>query len=306
MTSEPPCAQDLKTTLGMHSVTVVGTGLYGMEDWMPVADVVGEVAGAGGVRPLAGRHLVVTGGSRGLGEHIVRLLLAHGAAVSTCGRSQDRLDDLNARLGRDGLPTVFTRSLDATDYEALADFVEDAVAEHGGLHGAVACAGGAAGGGIDEATAEDWTRTWELNTGHAARLVALSSPHLRRAGSGSIVVVSSISGWKPGPQAQYGAAKAAQIHLVSSLARELGPDGIRINAVSPGSMLIPGKRWDRMRLEDPPAYERFLDELPGRALVSPGEVAEVVGFLLSDQARGVSGANIPVDRAQNAPTPEGY
>jgi 3-oxoacyl-[acyl-carrier protein] reductase len=121
-----------------------------------------------------------------------------------------------------------------------------------------------------------------------------------------VVVIASISGWKPGPQAQYGAAKAAQIHLVSSLARELGPDGIRVNAVSPGSMLIPGKRWDRMRLDDPVAFDRFRYEFPGRELVSTEEVADVVVFLLSDRSRGVSGANVPVDRAQNSPTADGY
>ncbi|MFE0132356.1 SDR family NAD(P)-dependent oxidoreductase [Streptomyces sp. NPDC059037] len=256
--------------------------------------------------PLQGRHVVVTGGSRGLGEQVVRLLLSHGALVSTCGRNADRLDALNASVQKDGLPALFTGPLDVTDAAALKDFVDAAVAERGGLHGVVACAGGAAGRSLGESTAQDWTTTWELNAGHSARLAAAALPHLRAAGGGAVVVIASISGWKPGPQAQYGAAKAAQIHLVSSLARELGPDNIRVNAVSPGSMLIPGKRWDRMRTEDPAAYERFLDEFPARSLVSPVEVAEVVAFLLSDRARGISGANIPVDRAQNAPTPDGY
>jgi 3-oxoacyl-[acyl-carrier protein] reductase len=94
--------------------------------------------------------------------------------------------------------------------------------------------------------------------------------------------------------------------MVSSLARELGADGIRVNAVSPGSMLIRGKRWDRMREEDPAAFDRFRDEFPGRELVEPREVADVIAFLLSAESRGVTGANIPVDRGQNAPTPDGY
>lgn len=78
-------------------------------------------------------------------------------------------------------------------------------------------------------------------------------------------MVASISGWKPGPQAQYGSAKAAQIQMVSSLARELADDGIRVNAVSPGSMLIPGKRWDRMRRQEPSAFDRFSAEFPGES-----------------------------------------
>ncbi|MFE7837114.1 SDR family oxidoreductase [Streptomyces sp. NPDC057474] len=89
--------------------------------------------------------------------------------------------------------------------------------------------------------------------------------------------------------------------------RELGPDHIRVNAVSPGSMLIPGRRWDRMRREDPQAYDAFVGaELPSGAPVTPHEVARTVVFLLSDWAAGVSGAHLTVDRAQNVPSPDGY
>ncbi|MEU5417835.1 SDR family oxidoreductase [Streptomyces sp. NPDC020667] len=249
---------------------------------------------------------MVTGGSRGLGQQIVRLLAARGAHVSTCGRRAENLDTLGNALGEEGLPRPFTRALDVTAPEHLERFVADAAAEYGGLHGVVACAGGARGAGVEEATPADWSATWELNAGHSARLAAAAVPYLRSAGGGSMVLIASISGWKPGPQAQYGVAKAGQIHLAASLARELGPDRIRVNAVSPGSMLIPGKRWHRMRSEDPAAFAQFQREFPGGELVDPKEVAEVVAFLLSDLASGISGANIPVDRAQNAPTPQGY
>ncbi|MFF5718975.1 SDR family NAD(P)-dependent oxidoreductase [Streptomyces buecherae] len=250
------------------------------------------------------RRIVVTGGSRGLGEHVVRLLLSEGAQVATCARKQAPLEALRRSVSSP--EALFTQALDVSVPELLERFVAEAAAELGGLDGVVACAGGARGRGIDEATAQDWSATWEMNVGHVARLVATSAPHLREAGGGPVVVVASISGWKPGPQAQYGAAKAAQIHMVSSLARELAVDGIRVNAVSPGSMLIPGKRWDRMRREDPAAFDRFRAEFPGGDLMQPEEVADVIAFLLSDQSRGVSGANIPVDKGQNAPTPNGY
>ncbi|AWK12314.1 SDR family oxidoreductase [Streptomyces spongiicola] len=253
---------------------------------------------------FAGRRIVVTGGSRGLGEHVVRLLLSGGARVATCARKPESLEALRSSL--DASAALFIRPLDVSVPELLERFVEEAASELGGLDGVVACAGGARGRGITEASAEDWATTWEMNVGHAARLVATSAPHLRAAGGGSIVVVASISGWKPGPQAQYGSAKAAQIHMVSSLARELAVDGIRVNAVSPGSMLIPGKRWDRMRREDPPAFERFRTEFPGGELVRPEEVADVIAFLLSDASRAVTGINLPVDKGQNAPTPDGY
>ncbi|MFJ7423462.1 SDR family NAD(P)-dependent oxidoreductase [Streptomyces uncialis] len=268
---------------------------------MDVGHERGRHVGAG---RFAGRRFVVTGGSRGLGEQVVRLLLSEGARVATCARGVEPLEALHRSLGAPD--ALLVRSLDVSVPGLLERFVEDGASALGGLDGVVACAGGARGRGITEASPEDWAATWEMNVGHVARLVATSVPHLRESGGGSIVVVASVSGWKPGPQAQYGSAKAAQIHMVSSLARELARDRIRVNAVSPGSMLIPGKRWDRMRREDPVAFDRFRGEFPGGELVLTQEVADVIAFLLTDQSRAVTGINLPVDKGQNAPTPEGY
>ncbi|MFD7712627.1 SDR family NAD(P)-dependent oxidoreductase [Streptomyces sp. NPDC059785] len=252
---------------------------------------------------VRGKRVLVTGGTRGLGEQIVRLLSAEGARVATCSRSADGLRALAASLDA----PLFTRALDVTEPEQLERFVAASAARFDGLDGVVASAGGSRGGRFEAAGAGDWSATWEANVGHAARLVRAAVPYLRAAGGGSAVVIASISGWKPGPYAQYGVAKAAQIQLAASLARELGPDGIRVNTVSPGSMLIPGRRWDRMRTDEPERYARFVaEELPSGRPVAPQEVARVVAFLLSDWSSGISGAHLPVDRAQNAPSPDGY
>jgi 3-oxoacyl-[acyl-carrier protein] reductase len=253
------------------------------------------------------KRVVVTGGSRGLGEGIVRLLLAEGARVATCARGKAGLAALDASLPGEERARLLTEDLDVTEPGRLEDFVTASAKRFGTLDGVVACVGGSRGGGFEQTDAADWAATWDLNVGHTVRLVRAALPCLRAAGGGSVVLISSISGWKPGRPAQYGAAKSAQIHLAASLARELGPDGIRVNAVSPGSMLIPGRRWDRLRKEDPGAYDRFVGaELPGGRPVTPHEVARTVVFLLSDWASGVSGAHLPVDRAQNAPSPDGY
>ncbi|MFS8197906.1 SDR family NAD(P)-dependent oxidoreductase [Streptomyces sp. CWNU-52B] len=263
--------------------------------------------GVHGWSGVSGKRVLVTGGTRGLGEQIVRLLAAEGARVATCARTVADLDALRGSLGDRGAGSLFTQALDVTEPERLEDFVAASARRFGGLDGVVASAGGSRGRSLEHADVEDWMATWELNVGHTARLVRAAIPYLRTAGGGSVVVISSISGWKPGPNAQYGSAKSAQIHLAASLARELGPDGIRVNAVSPGSMLIPGRRWDRMRTEDPEAFAAFAQaELPGGGPVAPHEVARVVAFLLSDWSSGISGANLPVDRAQNAPSPDGY
>jgi NAD(P)-dependent dehydrogenase (short-subunit alcohol dehydrogenase family) len=277
------------------------------------------------VNGMRGKRVVVTGGSRGLGEQIVRLLLAEGALVATCAREAAGLKALDASLSEEARTRLLSEELDVTEPGRLEDFVSTAAkrfresvgpaapddvraaAEADALDGIVACVGGSRGGAFEQTDIADWAATWEMNIGHAVRLTRAALPCLRGAGGGSIVLITSISGWKPGPPAQYGAAKSAQIHLAASLARELAPDGIRVNAVSPGSMLIPGRRWDRMRKEDPRAYAAFAGaELPGGEPVTPQEVARAVVFLLSDWASGVSGAHLPVDRAQNAPSPYGY
>jgi NAD(P)-dependent dehydrogenase (short-subunit alcohol dehydrogenase family) len=275
--------------------------VYGETEWAP--DRPGFGPGAG----IQGKRVVVTGGSRGLGREIVRLLVAEGASVATCARTGEGLEALEASLDGAARERLYTEVLDVTEPGRLESFVTSAHGRFGGLDGAVASVGGSRGGRLDHSSPDDWAAAWAANVGHTVRLVQACVPHLRAGGGGSLVCIASVSGWKPGPHAQYGTAKAAQIHLAACLARELGPDGIRVNAVSPGSMLVPGRRWDRMRTERPEDFAAFVAaELPGGRLVTPQEVARVVAFLLSDFSSGISGAHLPVDRAQNAPGPDGY
>ncbi|GAA2600451.1 SDR family NAD(P)-dependent oxidoreductase [Streptomyces roseoviolaceus] len=265
---------------------------------------------AGGAREVArpgasGRAVIVTGGSRGLGRETTLRLAAQGCDLAVCGRDAASLEavaeEVRARHGR----TLHTERLDVLDESALAAFVRESAARLGRVHGLVTVAGGARGTDLRGTEPSDWDLTCRLNVTHPAIALREAADHLAGTG-GSAVLVSSVSGWKPAPPAQYAAAKAAQIHMASSLARELGPRGVRVNCVSPGSMLIEGKGWARLRDEDPRAYRAFEKEFPGGRLVDPREVAEVIAFLLSDRARGVNGANIPVDGGQNAPSAYGY
>ena len=106
-----------------------------------------------------------------------------------------------------------------------------------------------------------------------------------------------------GRRAQYATAKAAEIHLAHSLARELAPYRIRVNALSPGSVLFDGGAWARFREAEPEAFAKFeREEFPWGRLATPEEVADVAVFLLSDRARWINGANIPVDGAQGNPS----
>ena len=251
---------------------------------------------------LTGKRALITGATRGLGRAIAGRLAEEGCRVALCARDGEAAAVTAAELGGFGAPA------DITDAAALEAFVADAARELGGLDLVVANAGGASGGGaLEEADAEDWRTTFDLNVVHPAVLARAAVPHLREAGGGAILLVASISGFRPQPRAQYAAAKAAEIHLAASLGRELGPDGIRVNALSPGSILFPGGSWARRQAADPEAFARWLEaELPHGRLGTPDEIADAAAFLLSPRASWINGTNVVVDGAQNQPGMGGY
>ncbi|RJL33138.1 SDR family NAD(P)-dependent oxidoreductase [Bailinhaonella thermotolerans] len=254
---------------------------------------------------LAGKVVLVTGASRGFGAIVARRLAGEGCSLALCARGEEGLLATAAEIEDACSVPVFARALDVTRPEELRGFVDGAAEALGGIDGLVANAGAGYGGSLMESTPEEWSRTYDINVGHAAHAIRCCVPYMRERGHGDVVIVSSISGWKPARRAQYGAAKAAEIYLAGSLARELAPE-IRVNTVSPGSMLFPGGGWDEFRTGDPEGYERFRGEFPGGELVDGEDAANVVVFLLSRLSWAVNGANIPVDAAQNAPSAGGY
>jgi 3-oxoacyl-[acyl-carrier protein] reductase len=254
---------------------------------------------------LAGKVAFVTGATRGIGRAIAVRLAHEGCAVGICARE-------GADAGADELRALGVAAhgvaADVTDEAALRAAVDEVAARLGGLDLVVANAGGAAGGpALEETEAADWQQTMALNVTHPAVLLRAALPHLRARGGGAAVLIASISGMKPQPRAQYAAAKAAEIHLAHTLARELGPDRVRVNALSPGSILFEGGGWASRREADPEAFAAWVEaEFPLGRLGTVEEVADVAAFLLSERASWVSGANVVVDGAQNQPGMAGY
>jgi NAD(P)-dependent dehydrogenase (short-subunit alcohol dehydrogenase family) len=257
---------------------------------------------------LNGKRALVTGATRGIGRAIADRLAEEGCALAICARDGDEVDRAAAELRRDRGATVHGAGVDVTDAPGLERFVAGAGDVLDGLDLLVANAGGSAGGErLDDAGAEDWRATLDLNVVHAAVAARAATPLMRKAGGGAMVFVASISGSRPQPRAQYAAAKAAEIHLAVSLARELGPDGIRVNALSPGSILFPGGGWDNRRRNDTDAFEQWVsEEFPFGRLGRAEEVADVACFLLSARASWISGTNVVVDGAQNQPGMAGW
>ena len=251
---------------------------------------------------LRGARALITGGSRGIGFAVAEALAAEGAAVGIVARDAAGLATAAGRLAGHGVP-VATAAADVTDTAALGAAVSQIAGALGGLDHLVANVGGTVGGNLTDSAPGDFTAAFALNAGHAAELIRCGLPYLKDSEAGSCVIISSITGMRPAPRTTYAVAKAAEIHLAATAAAELAPAGIRVNAVSPGSIMFPGGSWDRFRAENPDTFAAFLgSQFPLGRLGRADEVGDVVAFLLSRRASWITGANIVVDGGQGYPS----
>ena len=132
------------------------------------------------------------------------------------------------------------------------------------------------------------------------RASKLAVPHMQRRGGGVIVIIASIFGREAGGRMTYNAVKAAEISLAKSLAQQLAPSNIRVNSVSPGSILFEGGSWWRRQQADPAGIAEFvMRELPFGRFGRPEEVGDVVAYLCSSRASWISGTSIVVDGCQS-------
>jgi NAD(P)-dependent dehydrogenase (short-subunit alcohol dehydrogenase family) len=248
---------------------------------------------------------LVTGAGSGIGKACAMSLATEGYKIGVLGHTQEEIAQTVGDIsGRGGEATALLA--DISDEAQMAQAVADLVQLYGRLDVVVANAGiNGVWAPIDDLKLEEWNKTISINLTGTYLTIHTTVPHLKKAGGGSIIVVSSINGTRtfttPGATA-YTATKAGQVAMVQQLALELARHHIRINAVCPGEIETNIDANTSLRHEDQTAIPVIWPQ--GQVPISGGQpgrsqdVADVVTFLASSKARHITGSPIWVDGGQ--------
>lgn len=244
---------------------------------------------------MSGPALLVTGAASGIGRATAVAAAAKGYAVAVGTFVDDPYDaaevveEIDAAGG-----TAISVAANVRDSQEMAAAVAATVSRFGRIDGVVANAGVLKLAPLDVLTDEDWERILDVDLTGVMRTVRAAAPWLPN--DGAVVVVSSIAGaavgWKG--HTPYASAKAGLLGFVRSAALELGPAGVRINAVLPGVIESP-QSLDPVNSGGPVGLLRSAPSIPLGRVGQPADVADVITFLLSDAARYVTGQSLTVD-----------
>jgi SDR family mycofactocin-dependent oxidoreductase len=260
---------------------------------------------------FAGRVAFITGAARGQGRAEALRLATEGArivAVDSCadpvttayrGPTPADLDDTAAAVRACGTQ-VITRIADVRDLDALQDAWAEGADALGAIDIVIANAGICSASRLWETTTAQWEETLAVNLTGVFHTFRVAAPAMiRQQRGGSIIATSSTAGLKGLPfLSAYAAAKHGVVGLVRTLANELAEYGIRVNSVHPTGVATGMVLTDLAAMvEESPAHIRsmFLNAMPDPPVVTPDDVAAVVAWLASDDARYITGAQIPVD-----------
>lgn len=238
-------------------------------------------------RPCA----VVTGASRGIGQAVAGRLAADGYDVAFCYRSDAAAAAETEKLVRDTGAQCYHRACDVADAEAVDAFVKGAEANLGRVHTLVNSAGIVRDNPMVLMRLEDWQAVIETNLNGTFNFCRSVVFGLMKRKAGTIVNLSSVAGvFGSATQTNYAASKAGINGLSKSLAKELGPYGVRVNAVAPGFI-----ETDMTASLSAKTREKALEMIPLRRFGTPEAVADLVSFLTSEHAHYITGQVIQVD-----------
>ena len=238
-----------------------------------------------------GRVALVTGAAGGgIGEASARRLAEEGAAIVLTDRHEGRTQEVALRLREELGARVEGLPLDVSDRDAIDRVVGEAESAVGPLDVLVNNAGINIMGAIHEMAPEDWDTSLAVDLTGPQHLCRRVLPGMMERGGGAIVNVSSVAGFghATGRDGAYAVAKAGLNALTRAIALQGGPEGVRCNAVAPGLV------WTRFTRKFADTYDDQLQRTPLRRFAEPGDIASVVAFLASDDARHVTGEVINV------------
>lgn len=235
------------------------------------------------------KTVLVTGAASGIGLAAARRFLDEGARVLMLDIDEDKLKEAAAGLPQE---RVLAQVGDTADQDTAATAVKAAVEHFGGLHILINNAGVATEGDIMQTSEEDFARVMAVNVAGYFHMAKAAMPELVKT-RGSIVMTSSVSGlggdWN---LFAYNTSKGAVSNMVRAMAMDAGKDGVRVNAVNP-SFTDTGMTQDMM--SDPELIAKFRERMPLGAPEDADGVAAAIAFLASEDARLVTGVNLPVD-----------
>jgi 7-alpha-hydroxysteroid dehydrogenase len=232
---------------------------------------------------------IVTGGGAGIGRAIAELFAAAGADVVVSGRTRETVDEAANAIKQAGGRAIGVVS-DVTDADARSALVEAAVREFGKVTILVNNAGGGGPKPFDMPM-DTFRRAFELNVFSVFHLAQLCAPHMETAGGGAILNISSMAAEnKNARMAAYASSKAAESHLTRNIAFDLGPKGIRVNAIAPGAI----RTAALMSVLTPGIEQAMLKHTPLKRLGEGRDIAYAALFLCSPAAAWISGQVLTV------------
>lgn len=237
---------------------------------------------------LYGKKALITGATLGIGYSIAEHFAQEGCNIAICARNKDQVNNTIRQLSEYGVK-VMGAVADVAQFNEFKKWISEVCSNLGGLDIYISNV---------SAQSRDWITSFNTDILGCINGIESAIPFLKKSDNASIIAIASQSALLSNPTYKaYPAMKAALIHYISSLSREMASYKIRANSVSPSEVYFDGGIWERIRNETPEKYERALKKNVLGRFATPEDVAKAVVFIASPAASFISGTNLLIDGA---------